>query len=194
MSYSRVDLSYRARQELVAHMVPRYREASGARKTMLLDSIVEMTGYARKYAIGLLNQETQGPSPTIQRLRQPRYSPEVQQALFVAWQASRYICAKRLISFLPSLLPYLERHGHLQLHEEQRRQLLTMSSATAERFLRTPRKPAPHGLSTTKAGTWLKHQIPIRTFRGWENTQPGFVESVLRRREESLRGAPRGGP
>lgn len=41
------------------------------------------------------------------------------------------------------------------------------------------RKPAPRGLSTTKAGTWLKHQIPIRTFADWEDAQPGFLEADL---------------
>jgi hypothetical protein len=54
-----------------------------------------------------------------------------------------------------------------------------MSSATAERFLRTQCKPRPRGISTTKAGALLKHQIPIRTFAGWENTQPGFLEADL---------------
>src|SRR5258706_4100436 len=178
MMHQVVALSYRARREIVAQMAPHYREASLARKIMMLDSLVEMTGYARKYAIGLLNQETQGPL-TIRRPRQPRYGSEVQQAWCVAWGAARYICAKRLIPYLPSLLPYLERKGRMQLNEEQRRQLLTMSSATAERFLRTQRKPAPRGLSTTKTGTLLKHQIPIRTFAGWEDAQPGFLEADL---------------
>jgi site-specific recombinase XerD len=54
-----------------------------------------------------------------------------------------------------------------------------MSATTAERFLRTQRKPAPHGLSTTKAGTLLKHQIPIRTFHEWDEVQPGFLEADL---------------
>ena len=53
-----VVLSYRTRREIVAQIAPRYREASLARKRVMLDSLVEMTGYARKYAIELLNQET----------------------------------------------------------------------------------------------------------------------------------------
>ncbi len=104
---------------------------------------------------------------------------EVQQALFLAWRAALYICPKRLVPFLPFLVPSLEQCGRLQLNEEQRSLLLAMSSATAERFLRTQRKPTPRGLSTTKAGTLLKQQIPIRTFAGWENTRPGFLEADL---------------
>lgn len=52
-------------------------------------------------------------------------------------------------------------------------------SSPVERLLRTQRKPAPCGLSTTRAGTLLKHQIPIRTFAGWEDAQPGFLEADL---------------
>jgi hypothetical protein len=34
-------------------------------------------------------------------------------------------------------------------------------------------------MSTTRAGTLLKHQIPIRTFQDWNETQPGFLEADL---------------
>jgi hypothetical protein len=77
--------------------------------------------------------------PTIRRPRQPRYGSEVQQALFVAWGSCPLYLRETLDPLLPSLLPYLERKGRIQLNAEQRRQLLAMSSATAERFLRTQR-------------------------------------------------------
>jgi hypothetical protein len=35
------------------------------------------------------------------------------------------------------------------------------------------------GISTTRAGTLLKHQIPIRTIQEWKETQPGFLEADL---------------
>jgi hypothetical protein len=35
------------------------------------------------------------------------------------------------------------------------------------------------GLSTTRAGTLLKQQIPIRTFQDWNEPQPGFLEADL---------------
>jgi len=88
----------------------------------------------------------------------------VQQALFMAWKATHYVCAKRLLPSLPSLVALLEGRGHLQLTEEERRQLLAMSLSTAERFLRTQRKPRLHGLSTTTPSTLCKTQIPVRTF------------------------------
>ena len=98
------------------------------------------------------------------------------QALFLAWKATHYVCAKRLLPFLPSLVALLEGRGRLQLTEEERRQLLAMSMSTAERFLRTQRKPRLQGLSTTTPGLLCKSQIPVRTFSQWEQDRPGFVE------------------
>ena len=37
----------------------------------------------------------------------------------------------------------------------------------------------PRGRGTTRAGTWLKHQIPIRTFADWDDARPGFLEGDL---------------
>ena len=81
--------------------------------------------------------------------------------------------------FLPTLIETLERHGHLHLTEACRNQLLFMSAATADRLLRSQRKPSQRGISTTRAGTLLKQQIPIRTFQEWNETQPGFLEVDL---------------
>jgi len=54
-----------------------------------------------------------------------------------------------------------------------------MSAATADRLLRSQRKGGQRGLSTTRAGTLLKQQIPIRTFEDWNETRPGFLEADL---------------
>src|SRR6266699_760732 len=174
----RSHLSYRAKRELLVQIAPRYREASSALKEVILDEFVAATGYARKYAIRLLNHPVDL-KLTIERPRPPHYGPAVQQALHLAWTAANHICAKRLIPFLPLLVESLERHGHLQLSEECRCQLLSMSPATADRILRPYRKQERHGLSTTRAGTLLKKQIPIRTFQDWNEAKAGFMEADL---------------
>ncbi len=171
-------LSYQARREVLQQVAPQYREASSSQKRTLLDAFVATTGYHRTYARWLLNhveevQQTHGRS----QLR--KYGPDVQHALFLAWHAANRICAKRLIPFLPTLLEALERHEHLHLTEECRKQLLSMSAATADRLLRSQRRLGQRGLSTTRAGTLLKQQIPIRTFEEWKETQPGFLEADL---------------
>ena len=95
----------------------------------------------------------------------------------MAWAAANYVCAKRLVPFLPELVPSLERHGHLTVSAEVRTQLLTLSAATADRLLRPVReRTRPRGIGTTTAGTLLKHKVPIRTFAEWNDVRPGFME------------------
>ncbi len=171
-------MSYRAKRELLLQIAPHYREASSRLKEVILDEFVAATGYARKYAIRLLNHPTEQ-KLTITRPRPPHYGPEVQHALHLAWTAANQICAKRLVPFLPTLVPSLERHGHLQLSEQCRADLLAMSPATADRILQPYRKQERHGLSTTRSGTLLKKQIPVRTFNEWNETTPGFMEADL---------------
>lgn len=98
----------------------------------------------------------------------------------MARAAANYICAKRLVPFLPELVPTLEWHGYLQLPDAVRAQVLAVSPATADRLLQPRRqKDSPRGLGTTRVGRLLKHQIPIRTFADWNETRPGFLEADL---------------
>ena len=111
----RVSRTFQARRALLRYLAPRYQQASPAQKTLLLDSFVEWTGYTRKYAIALLNHGEHD-QQTIQRRRLPQYRQAVQQALFLAWKAAHYVCAKRLLPSLPSLVALLEGHGHCAAH------------------------------------------------------------------------------
>ncbi len=170
-------MSFRSKQELLQQIAPRYQEATELQKVAILNEFVAATGYARKYAIRVLNHPGV-PHVEIERPRAHQYGPEVQEALHLAWLAANRICAKRLVPFLPTLIDALERHGHLQLTQEVREQMFTISSATADRLLR-PYRVLPRSRSTTRAGTLLKKQIPIRTFQGWNDAQPGFLEIDL---------------
>jgi hypothetical protein len=169
-------MSYRAKRELLVQVAPRYREATHAQKSVVLDEFLAATGYARKYAIRLLAQPVAPPAP-IRRPREPRYGSAVREALRVAWTATNEICSKRLVPFLPELVPVLERHGHLVLSPDARAPLLALSPATADRLLRPLRQP--HGVSTTRRGRLLKQQIPVRTFAEWSDVRPGFLEADL---------------
>jgi len=172
-------MSYQAKRELLAQIAPRYREAYGKHKSIILDEFVAATGYDRKYAIRLLAKPVTPPGP-IRRPRPPRYGAAVREALAVAWAATNYICAKRLVPFLPELITVLETHGHLCLPSDVRSQLLSISPATADRLLHSFRqRDKPHGIGTTKAGPLLKQQIPVRTFADWNEAKPGFLEVDL---------------
>jgi site-specific recombinase XerD len=170
-------LRTQARRVLLQQFAPAYHRALGSQKQQILEEFVTATGYVRKYAQWLLNHTEEVFAPTIALRR--RYGPEVEEALVLAWKTLNRICTKRLIPFLPSIVATLEEDGHLELNEEHRRLLLSMSSATADRLLQAHRYTHPHGHSTTKAGPLLKQQIPIRTFAQWDEAKPGFLEVDL---------------
>ena len=168
-----------AKRELLVQVSPRYRDAIPREKRVILDEFVAATGYARKYAIRLLGDVGVGLMAT-PRLRKRRYGKDVEAALIVAWAAANYICGKRLVPFLPELLPILESHGHLAVGGDVHDQLLMMSPATADRILGRYRlRGAPRGIGTTRRGILLKHQVPVRTFADWTDTRSGFVEADL---------------
>jgi hypothetical protein len=173
-------MSQQSRRELLAVVVPRYRAAPGTDRKRILNEFVASSGYHRKYAIQLLNHPPKAPPARKKRQRVPQYTAAVQRALITCWHATNGICSKRLVPYLPELVAVLEQHGEMQLDIHTKMQVLTLSPATADRLLRAERqRHRPHGLGTTKPGTLLKHQIPIRTFADWDDAVPGFVEVDL---------------
>jgi len=174
----RQKMSLRSCRELLNRLIPRYRVSTWKEKGLILDEFVSGTGYDRKHSVKLMNR---GIRVDISRKRMPprRYTEPVRLALITVWKAANRICSRRLMPFLPDFVAALERFGHLSLSGEVRKDLLAMSSATADRLLYHERHPAGSTISTTRRGKLLKHQIPIRTFFDWNDLAPGFVEADL---------------
>ena len=108
-----------------------------------------------------------------------KYDEQTRQALYSLWYTANQICSKRLVPFLPELIGAMERHGHLRIPAEVRTRLLSISPATVGRLLRAERETIKKGVSTTRPGNLLKHQIQIRTFADWDDVTPGFLEGDL---------------
>lgn len=136
------------------------------------------TGYHRKYAIRLLRHGLKA-KRNKKIGRRKVYQGEVVQVLTQIWEICGRICSKRLKPFLPEIIGVLERHQEMLLSEEVKRLLLSMSRATIDRCLQGARFEPHRGLSTTKPGTLLKNAIAVRTWREWDDAQPGFVEIDL---------------
>ncbi len=172
-------MSQKSKRELLAELRPRYRKANRAEKQRILDELVATTDYHRKYAIQVLNHPLRR-SAKQRRPAKPQYDGRVAAALEQCWLAANGICGKRLVAVLGEYVAALERHGELVLDGQTRRLLLKLSPATADRLLKRARAQSrPHGLSTTKPGTLLKHSIPVRTFAEWDDAKPGFTEVDL---------------
>lgn len=159
----------------------RYAEATRPEKAQILDEVVAVTGYHRKAAIRLLNREASSPHDRRRRPGRPRvYGPAVAEAAAVIWEAAGQISAKRLQPFVPELLERLVRCQEITIHPRIAKLLRQASAATLDRLLTRARElNPPRSLSTTRAGSLLKSQIPIRTFADWDNPQPGFLEGDL---------------
>lgn len=168
-----------SKHELAAAWQARYLKASRAEKGRMLDEYVATTGYHLKWASRLLRH---GPPSGRRRVggRPRTYSSVIVGALRKVAETSDWLCGKRLAPFLSELVPALEQEGVLRLEPAVREQLLRMSSATIDRRLRLYKlQKRPGGLSTTKPGSLLKQQIPVRTYTPWEEQKPGFVEIDL---------------
>jgi len=81
---------------------------------------------------------------------------------------------------VPTQVEATERHRHLQLAPEVRAGFLTMSAATIDRALHQACEPGG-GRKRRHAppSAAIRRSVQVRTFDGWNNPAPGFVESDL---------------
>lgn len=172
-------MSKKSKQELVDSYQERYMKGSREQKAEMLDFLMESTSYNRKYLIRKLRHPKR--SKSLKRAgRKKKYGGDVDLALVQLWEWSNRICSKRLKPYLPELVEKAEKFGHLSLSEPVKADLLAMSIATIDRRLKPFRFTSPgKGLSTTKPGTLLKNQIPVRIYTPWEDERPGFMEIDL---------------
>ncbi len=168
----------RSVHEYAASLRPHYRIASRREKGRLLSEFCRITGRHRKSAVRLLRRRPRAGAPRSGRPR--RYGPEIVALLRSVWEASDYLCGKRLAPFLPTLVDALERHRVLEVPPALRPALLRISAPTIDRLLHPYRRGHPRGLAITGPGQpALAAQVPIRTFGDWQDVRPGSCQVDL---------------
>ena len=170
-------MTHATRAELATAIRSRYRAGSGEAKRRILEEFIAATGYHEKSAIRVLNSF---PAAKVRQTRQRPsiYDEAARAALIVLWEASDRVCGKRLKALVPILLPALERNGHLKLNEEIRIKVQSMSAATIDRLLRTPRR-ATRSRKAPPVVPEPRRRIKMRTFADWNEPSPGSMEMDL---------------
>lgn len=169
---------YMNRQEktgYIAYLRGRYGWQKRKTKSAIIEQICTEFGCHRKHALRLMGKRQVGRP---QNQKRPGRKSEYQGYEFIlilrkVWEATGRMCSKRLKAAMPEWLPYVAADlGGISL--DIQRKLLAISAPTIDRILCEYRKE--RGLSATRPGSVLKHEIPIQG-SVWNITEPGFMES-----------------
>ena len=155
----------------------RYRQATGAQKSKILDEFCKVCKYNRKYAIMKLNHWDPELKKNRQRRRKPKYGEQVIRILLAVWRAAGYACSVRLKALLPLWLPRIK--NRFQISQQTEQELLTVSARQIDRRLSDRKnKLKRRQYGRTKPGTLLKSQIPVKVHH-WNVRAPGYTEVDL---------------
>lgn len=167
-----------ARMECVESIYLRYKRASRKEKTLILDEFCVTCGYHRKHAIRLLKNFKRFTKPKPKKRGAPSIynKSSITEPLKRIWLAANLPCSKRLKVIISLWMPgYAKEYGALSL--DVIKALYRISAPTIDRILKPLRaKYKLRGRCTTKPGTLLRNQIPIKTNQ-WDEFKPGFVEA-----------------
>ena len=181
----RLPVTKQATREYINEMRPRYRSAGKVEQGRLLDEIINICKFNRKYLIRLLNKKPRPKYPTalyghpMKIAGRPKeyHAPQILTFLLRVWHASNQACSKRLKHVLHLWLSKYEESTGIMLSLEHQVLILRMSHSTIDRLLAEERRRyrVGKGRTTTKPGTLLKKRIPIKTNQ-WDEHRPGFLE------------------
>lgn len=173
-----VKMSMPSRRELLKKAKNRYLKSSLKEKTKILDELCANTGYHRKYATRKL-------SPRVS-LREQEERPRKKRKCFYTnfdiywlakiWKIMDYPCGQRLAPNLSGIIDKLVHFKELAIPENTGLKLKKISSASIDnRLKKSKRKLRRKIASTTRPGSLVKKQIPLRT-SSWDEKKVGFCE------------------
>ncbi|MCK5751726.1 MAG: transposase family protein [Mycobacterium sp.] len=179
----------RSRAEVTSRFAREYVKASKKDRGRILDQVVEVTGWSRDNARRRLTAAARlspgtGHAVAVRERtpRSPKYSYDALKVLQKVWAASGGQCGKYLVVSMRVQLDALERHGELVAGVDRysasvRAELLSMSAATIDRYLRTAKaKDQISGVSTTKPSVLLRNSITVRKAGDEVEAEAGFFE------------------
>lgn len=179
-------VSVATRIEVTKQLKQAYRTASRSEKSEILDHFCSSTGVSRVTARRYLTDPLLGVK-NVTRIdrrhhRPTQYSAASKRVLVWLWRVMMYPCGKYMQHMLPEWIDRLETHDELingarDYSPEVRAELLKMSAATIDRYLREHRRELElKGISATRSGALLRTSITIRKAGDEAEHEPGFME------------------
>jgi len=170
-------MSFKSRKELIKKAKGRYLKSEKFQKAVILDELFQNTGLNRNYLIQRLSAKVDlNYANPINRKRHELYDTIDILYLTKIWKTFDYPCGQRLEPMLPEYIAVLEKFKELVVPAHVKEKLFQIKSATIDRRLekfKTFRRKKV--FSTTKPGSLLKKQIPIKT-SSWDETRLGYGE------------------
>lgn len=179
-------VSVATRIEVTKQLKQAYKTASRSEKSEILTQFCATTGLSRVTARRYLTNPHLGAKNVVRidrRTHRPtKYSAASQRVLVWLWRVMMYPCGKYMKQMIPEWIDRLETHGELADDEHDytprvRAELLRMSAATIDRYLREHRQALElKGISATRSGALLRTSITIRKAGDEAEEEPGFME------------------
>lgn len=170
-------------KDIILENLPKYIKASSQDKTIIVTSVVTVSGMHRKAVIRALNRErVRSGWKAPPRLGRPRiYTTETESALAWLWEQYDYPSAERLHDEVAEAVRIFKRDSMWNYTPQATNQLVNMSLGAMK--LRTVKFAKQRGLmrgqSTTQSGPLLK-SVPVY-FGSWANKGTGYgqIDTVV---------------
>lgn len=170
-----------SRKEYMKTMMDRYNRAKSRKeKSSIINEIVSVTEFNRKYVLQQLNGLLPPRKTKIMKKSRSLRYQEAMPAIEMVWRALDYPCAERLHPVLLEMADKLVKHGHLFLTPLVRSQLEAISRSTLGRRIAKwgSQKPATKLSRATRSFSRLRAEIPVQCY-DWDEKRPGALEVDL---------------
>jgi len=168
--------------EVFERYLGEYLKAPKQRKTEILSTVCELTGFHRKAAIRKFRAlQFRFVGQSDRRGRPVIYTPDVTTALKDIWEASSEICGELVHPVIGDYVAIMQRDGQWPHQPDTTATLLRMSEGTVKakvgKFMKARHRR--RGLSSTSPSL-LKNIIPIVTGE-WGDQPPGYgqIDTVV---------------
>lgn len=169
-------MSIISRKEYLSRIKGRYLKVRLKDKSAILSEFVRNTGYNQKYAIRILAAGHEYKAKCINRKVHYTYTNEDIFWLKKIWEIMDYSCGQRLAPQMPEIIFKLTHFKELNMPEATQERLKYIGPSTIDARLKNFKSEVKRRInSTTKPGSLIKKQIPIRT-SSWNEQRIGYTE------------------